>query len=129
MIFQSTRPGWGETSSSQRNSMLQSYFNPLAPGGARRAKTDELGEAYEFQSTRPGWGETAARRRAGRVHGYFNPLAPGGARRARTDGLQRDAGNFNPLVPGGARLLTSFATGLPEVFQSTRPGWGETAAL
>ena len=102
-LFQSTRPGWGETYSIRRHPSTTYDFNPLAPGGARPALVNTFFQKNIFQSTRPGWGETNF------VHFFY------------TFDL-----HFNPLAPGGARhsVVPIFFTA--RLFQSTRPGWGET---
>ena len=81
LIFQSTRPGWGEAKAARGKTATHRDFNPLAPGGARRLKAGNIRIGEKFQSTRPGWGEAQMHRRKTKRPSYFNPLAPGGARR------------------------------------------------
>ena len=102
-VFQSTRPLRGETFNAREvdgqlvfsiHSPLagrdqgihtplhdSSFFNPLAPCGAR----PDLQNAIDlltgaFQSTRPLRGETCPPSPARRCRSFFNPLAPCGAR-------------------------------------------------
>ena len=103
--FQSPRHGRGETRRCCPTRRRWDYFNPLAPGGARRLRSCCCLIWRRFQSTRPGWGETAACGSKGERSHDFNPLAPG-----RGETLQR-------------RKIGHFF----RQFQSTRPGWGETS--
>ena len=78
-----------------------------------------------FQSTRPGWGETANIRLAfGCLRiSIHSPRVGRDYRRVMRNSVEAD---FNPLAPGGARHLTMRIFMLYTIFQSTRPGWGET---
>ena len=60
ILFQSTRPAWGETGET-----MAAAFSKL------------------FQSTRPAWGETEALNVQLPTEFHFNPLAPHGARLGR----------------------------------------------
>ena len=87
ILFQSTRPAWGETD----------------------RRWSEEAEIIEFQSTRPAWGET--RTRSGRSASFrnFNPLAPRGARQGNAVEIRVLALDFNPLAPRGARPSTAIS--------------------
>ena len=100
--FQSTRPAWGETlyaADVEHDPQIsihsprvgrdfaapsikrwRSYFNPLAPRGARPLRPRTSAAVTVFQSTRPAWGETTLAASGATKSPYFNPLAPRGAR-------------------------------------------------
>ena len=58
ILFQSTRPSRGATSSLCGGYVQSSYFNPRAPRGARRTSIWISGCGGRFQSTRPSRGAT-----------------------------------------------------------------------
>ena len=80
LIFQSTRPAWGATSSPLTPAIYIFYFNPRAPHGARLDVISPAITLSIFQSTRPAWGATESRSQKIHLLFYFNPRAPHGAR-------------------------------------------------
>ncbi len=126
--FQSTRPSRGETPPYRPNRTLPTYFNPLAPRGARqylynveppfhnfnplaprgarRRTAEDKVVAIQFQSTRPSRGETSA-------------VIPS----------HSSANRFQSTRPSRGETQRRARPPLIERFQSTRPSRGETAKL
>ena len=105
VLFQSTRPAWGATTSILILSTSLRCFNPRAPRGARPVRA-----ACRWASQR------------------FNPRAPRGARQGNWP-VPCMLGAFQSTRPAWG--ATSRGLGrLPEdsQFQSTRPAWGATKA-
>ena len=103
----------------------RSYFNPLAPRGARRCQSAVASIFMVFQSTRPVRGETAA----GMVMDVDFPFQSTRPVRGETFSiadLHQVATDFNPLAPCGARPSCSLTSMDSRKFQSTRPVRGET---
>ena len=81
-----------------------------------------------FQSTLPGWGATRRHAPNPPRPGYFNPRSPDGERRACS---------CSPFPPPrisihaprmGSDAQTELKDTMADIFQSTLPGWGATAA-
>ena len=102
--FQSTRPSRGETCSGVRCVFCVSYFNPLAPRGARRAglQTQWQNSGISIHSPLAGRDDFNAREVDGQlVISIHSPLA---GRDALVHLAQHQLFDFNPLAPRGARL-------------------------
>ena len=104
-VFQSTRPSRGETDRRLTSTPIPTYFNPLAPRGARRCWSIPSGAIFQIS-----------------IH---SPLAGRDAFAFQSIGSSE---NFNPLAPRGARRKPPERSAAPSGFQSTRPSRGETAA-
>ena len=100
--FQSTRPGGGEARWSARSRACGRYFNPLAPGGARRAaeENSDLKYLISIHSPRVGRGRT-------------------------TRATPPCARAFQSTRPGWGEAYNARVKWKRDTFQSTRPGWGE----
>ena len=79
-----------------------SYFNPLAPCGARQSPGAIRSSPTNISIHSPRAGRDAGQAAERYTYDHFNPLAPCGARRARARFCWRPA-YFNPLAPCGAR--------------------------
>ena len=126
ILFQSTRPARGATSSHLCTYCSIFHFNPRAPRGARPTVGGRKPvRASHFNPRAP----RGARRRPALiplVMSYFNPRAPRGARPAGS-AIRQSHLNFNPRAPRGARQTEHrYLTRRHEVFQSTRPARGAT---
>ena len=102
-LFQSTRPVWGETALAEGKNpkRLISIHSPRV--GRDSSRQVSRGTNPIFQSTRPVWGETQAAERSAEGVMDFNPLAPCGARRLYDGVMRKLQDYFNPLAPCGAR--------------------------
>ena len=58
VVFQSTHPVWGATSSAMSRATCLRYFNPRTPCGVRLDKLVREKRISIFQSTHPVWGAT-----------------------------------------------------------------------
>ena len=144
--FQLTRPVWGEpfdrwnmdftidisthsprvgrTKSCQASLRVFADFNSLAPCGANRSSRSLSLTANRFQLTRPVWGEPVGVVDVGRFQRHFNSLAPCGAN-LYWPALANIGEHFNSLAPCGANLSDLYLTDRLNIFQLTRPVWGE----
>ena len=103
LIFQSTRPLRGETRVAVYLNTSREIFNPLAPCGARRSLSDDIGDLQYFSIHSPLAGRDVCPVLDGKRYRVFNPLAPCGARPEHGAGRGDWGGVFNPLAPCGAR--------------------------
>ena len=149
-IFQSTRPIWSETEAKESKS-YRAPFQSTRPVRGETVPYRRYAYPYQFQSTRPVRGETmrcwtftsknefqSTRPVRGETRDVapvppratdFNPLAPYGARPLRPIIKDMEQWDFNPLAPYGARRHLGRRMGKKQLFQSTRPIWGETAKI
>ena len=141
-------PRAGRDSRSAVGNLPRSYFNPLAPCGARRAgihqhETDLTISIHSpragrdallrpqtplhtvFQSTRPVRGETA-KACDGMPPKRFQSTRPVRGETPQPVKITCWHVYFNPLAPRGARPRSSERSTTHTRFQSTRPAWGET---
>ena len=101
-VFQSTRPVWGATASTNKWRRIADDFNPRAPCGARHIRQTPTGCFARFQSTRPVWGATQGGIRRGDALQFQSTRPVWGA----TGSLLKhtvNLKNFNPRAPCGAR--------------------------
>ena len=127
--FQSTRPGWGATghrprAPGRRDSIhtprvgrdvrrqhrcacSHNYFNPHAPGGARRARTIKMPPEGGISIHTPGWGATNPRSIIAKLHDISIHTPRVGRDVSNIDPCVEPKGYFNPHAPGGARPSVS----------------------
>ncbi len=129
LLFQSTRPVWGETHQYLRKQASNNHFNPLAPRGARPSDSALFVVPSSFQSNRPVWGETVAPEIQFRLVHVISIHSPRVGRDGAWPGGLSVEQYFNPLAPRGARLVGQGKASSIWAFQSTRPAWGETTAF
>ena len=100
--FQSTRPGWGATTSATAPTTPRSNFNPRAPRGARPRVLSDLWPLLGISIHAPHAGRDRCSPARSPARRYFNPRAPCGARLLRIV-IGRRCYHFNPRAPCGAR--------------------------
>ena len=128
LLFQSTLPAWGETTSSAAFSFAAVFQSTLPAWGETAPITiGTSGAEISIHSPRMGRDNTSAPQAA--HGGDFNPLSPHGERLGRAfkicpDGLiSIHSPRMGRDIPCCAAVLILF------VFQSTLPAWGETRRL
>ena len=76
VIFQSTLPVWGATTSTLRRYSVYCYFNPRSPCGERPTWSARPITSKLFQSTLPVWGATLICPRLNKPHKKFQSTLP-----------------------------------------------------
>ena len=99
-------------------------FNSLAPCGANLQTLHSSGHRHLFQLTRPVWGEPRSYGSAAHVS-KISTHSPRVGRTAASSPRCFMLFNFNSLAPCGANLVAYRRVTVKQLFQLTRPVWGE----
>ena len=125
LLFQSTLPGRGATSSIYTDAHAALFQSTLPGRGATKRHTKEI-NALKFQSTLPGRGATTGISLV-ELLDLISIHAPREGSDASGASLCPGHRYFNPRSPGGERHHQTFLPAASHLFQSTLPGRGATS--
>ena len=124
LLFQLTRPVWGEPRLLCGFAEVIGNFNSLAPCGANLLVDFVSLTVSAFQLTRPVWGEPTMPLKVNGVL-IISTHSPRVGRTSLCPVLYVRSLDFNSLAPCGANRVVSVGRCSGHPFQLTRPVWGE----